>query len=141
ESFGAGFASPDRDSLTDPQKLCYVASDPCQNMQGKPEKLSCEDILPDGWAVKAGEQLFQAPETPPEAEIPEPGIGRMHVQPNILRSVLLLGRFTPFQVFREASEGAPVRSSQHSSCGGCFTLRLDVLHVGWCFHAWQLKSI
>lgn len=105
-------------------------------MQEKAEKVSCEDI-----PVMAGEQLFQATEKPTEAEIPEPGVGRMvlwsinkcweHVQPNILRNGLLLGSFTPFQVFREASEGAAGRNSQHSSRGGCFTPRLDELHVGW----------
>ncbi|KAK4809703.1 hypothetical protein QYF61_006533 [Mycteria americana] len=39
------------------EKLCDVALDPSQNMQKKPEKLRCEYILPDGRAVKAGDQL------------------------------------------------------------------------------------
>uniref|UniRef100_A0A8C8AWU4 Actin-related protein T2 n=1 Tax=Otus sunia TaxID=257818 RepID=A0A8C8AWU4_9STRI len=86
------------------EKLCYVALDPSQNMQEKPEKLTCEYILPDGRAVKAGDQLFQAPEVlsvPAEAEIPRPWVGRMVfqsivkcrecIQSNILRKVLLLG--------------------------------------------------
>ncbi|XP_069636632.1 actin-1-like isoform X2 [Haliaeetus albicilla] len=96
------------------EKLCYVALDPSQNMQEKPEKLTCEYILPDGRAVKVGDQLFRAPETlfvPAEAEIPGPGVGRMvlqsvakcreHIQPDMLRNVLLSGGSTLFRGFKE----------------------------------------
>ncbi|KAM6097735.1 LOW QUALITY PROTEIN: actin-related protein T2-like [Theristicus caerulescens] len=96
------------------EKLCYVALDPSQNMQEKPEKLMCEYIFPDGRAVKAGYQLFQAPEAlfvPTGAEIPGPGVEGMvlqsvtkcheHIQSNILRNVLLSGGSTLFQSFKE----------------------------------------
>uniref|UniRef100_A0A8D0F5E1 Actin-related protein 8 n=1 Tax=Strix occidentalis caurina TaxID=311401 RepID=A0A8D0F5E1_STROC len=96
------------------EKLCYVALDPSQNMQEKPEKLTCKYILPDGRAVKAGDQLFQAPEVLSvlaETEIPRPWVGRMvfqsivkcHecIQSNILRKVLLLGGLTLFRGFKE----------------------------------------
>lgn len=96
------------------EKLCYVALDPSQNMQEKPEKLMCKYILPDGMALKAEHQLFQAPEAlfvPAEAEIPGPGVGGMvlwsvakcheHIQCDVLRNVLLSGRSTLFQGFKE----------------------------------------
>ena len=94
------------------EKLCYVALDPSQNMQ--PEKLTRKSILPDGRAVKVGDQLFRAPEAlfvPAEAEIPGPGVGRMvlwsitrcheHTQSNLLRNVLLWGGSTLFHGFKE----------------------------------------
>ncbi|XP_010164946.2 actin-85C [Antrostomus carolinensis] len=96
------------------EKLCYVALDPRQKMQEKSEKLTCEYILPDGRAVKAGDQLFRAPEAlfvPAEAGIPGPGVGEMvlqsitkcceHIQSNILRNVLLSGGSTLFRGFKE----------------------------------------
>ncbi|NXL42408.1 ACT1 protein, partial [Podilymbus podiceps] len=96
------------------EKLCYVALDPSQNRQEKPEKLMCKYILPDGRAVKAGDQLFRAPEAlfvPAEAEIPGPGVGEMvlqsiakcceHIQSTILRNVLLSGGSTLFRGFKE----------------------------------------
>ncbi|NXW41320.1 ACT1 protein, partial [Nyctiprogne leucopyga] len=96
------------------EKLCYVALDPRKNMQEKSEKLTCEYILPDGRAVKAGDQLFRAPEAlfvPAEAGIPGPGVGEMvlqsitkcceHIQSNILRNVLLSGGSTLFRGFKE----------------------------------------
>ncbi|KAM9270220.1 LOW QUALITY PROTEIN: actin-5-like [Morus bassanus] len=96
------------------EKLCYVPLDPSQNMQEKPEKLMCEYILPGGRAVKAGDRLLRSPEAlfvPAEAEIPGPGVGGMvlqsvtkcreHIQSDMLRNMVLLGRSTLSRGFKE----------------------------------------
>ncbi|NXI61279.1 ACT1 protein, partial [Anseranas semipalmata] len=96
------------------EKLCYVALDPRQKMQEKPENLTCEYILPDGRAVKVGDQLFRAPEAlfvPTEVEVQGPGVVGMvlqsiakcnkHIQLDILRNVVLSGGSTLFRGFKE----------------------------------------
>ncbi|NXC47286.1 ACT1 protein, partial [Penelope pileata] len=94
------------------EKLCYVALDPIQKMQ--PENVTYEYILPDGRIVKAGDQLFRAPEAlfvPTEVEIPGPGVVGMilqsvakcsrHIQEDMLRNVVLSGGSTLFRGFEE----------------------------------------
>lgn len=96
------------------EKLCYVALDPRQKMQDKPENLSREYILPDGRSVTVGDQLFRAPEAlfaPREVEAQGPGVVGMvlrslarcssRIQLDILRNVVLSGGSTLFQGFKE----------------------------------------
>ncbi|KAM6108924.1 LOW QUALITY PROTEIN: actin-related protein T2 [Pterocles gutturalis] len=96
------------------ERLCYVGLDPSQNMQENPKNLTCEYVLHDRRAVRAGDQLFQAPKAlfaPAEVEIPGPGVGQMvfqsinecreHIQPDMLQNVLLAGGSTLFRGFKE----------------------------------------
>ncbi|XP_021273262.1 actin-related protein T2 [Numida meleagris] len=96
------------------EKLCYIALDPIKKMQQKPENLLCEYVLPDGRTVKAGDQLFRAPEAlfaPTEVEIQGAGVVGMilqsaakcnaRVRMDVLRNVVLAGGSTLFRGFKE----------------------------------------
>lgn len=96
------------------EKLCYVALDPIKKMQQKPENLMFEYMLPDGRTVKAGDQLFRAPEAlfaPAEVQIQGAGVVGMilqsaakcstHIRTDVLRNVVLVGGSTLFRGFKE----------------------------------------
>ncbi|XP_025906894.1 actin-related protein T2 [Nothoprocta perdicaria] len=108
-------SSAEREIVRDmKEKLCYVASDPRRQVREEPAELVREYLLPDGNAVRAGEQLFRAPEAlfvPAEAGLSAPGVAGMllqsvakcaaGLQPLILGHVLLAGGSTLFPGFKE----------------------------------------
>ncbi|XP_024063685.2 actin-85C-like isoform X1 [Terrapene carolina triunguis] len=96
------------------EKLCFVAVEPSQKNQEKPNRLGREYILPDGNAIKITDQLFRAPETlfvPANAGIEAPGIDKMilqsvmkcdgNIHPDIMRNVVLSGGSTLFRGLNE----------------------------------------
>uniref|UniRef100_A0A8D0H657 Actin-85C-like n=1 Tax=Sphenodon punctatus TaxID=8508 RepID=A0A8D0H657_SPHPU len=96
------------------EKLCYVTLLPSQKMQEKAERLVREYILPDGNAIKIGNQLFRAPEAlfkPEDAGVSAPGVHQMilhsimkcdgNIHQDIWKNLVLSGGSTLFRDLNE----------------------------------------